>query len=829
MEKRPVIPVTVVFIISLAMARYVPLSIPAVALLGFIAVLAVIGLHMLHRTSGWGLVLVIFSLLGILIMKIEEQNPLYSSLDAFIGKRVVMDAKVISSDERGGAKQLILQPISMQYDAVKSDVHKAPRIILRYFSHEVKGAGDRDASGTLRYGDVIRVSGSLELLHSPLNPGMPDYTELRRRDGIGYAFFPFHCDVQTLAGRSSGLSFIRYTLMARECITSVLKSNHREASAGLLTGIIFGGSAELNEEVVRAFRVTGTYHILSASGMNVAILIIALMSLFKVFHQSGKRAALLAMPLVIVYTIMAGGTSSVIRAAVMAALALCALIVERRHDLLNTLFVAIFMILVCRPLCIYDAGFQMSAAGVIGIIIIAPMIKPYTERLPPWLRCTGEIAAVSCAVQLVIAPILAWHFNSLSLLAPLCNIIIVPPVGIILYCGLIEGIAGIFVPMLGTLIALFTETVLVLMIKAVKLLSGLPFCSICLPRPSLWSCAIYYLLLGLLISERKKLVSRFFSLFPARVLAFFSARGIVFSQTVRRWCWLPVIAALITVICCFCGSSRELRAVFLDVGQGDAIWITLPGGHQVLIDGGPAFRMKGRNQISSDAGERIVLPVLRAHGVGHLDLLLLSHGHEDHCGGVASIIGDIKVDRCGANVDTLSELRCREEMKVLTENGVEILPLRRGNMIRFTGGAVLRVLSSDEESSESDNENCLVVQIVYHHIRMLFMGDCEEESERRLLDGNAGLKSDLLKVGHHGSATSTSVPFLDEVSPRFAVISCGWKNTMGHPSPEVVERLRSRDVSIFRTDCDGAVIVTSDGQSMAVRGMKKHPAHSHFQ
>ncbi|MHC9542349.1 MAG: DNA internalization-related competence protein ComEC/Rec2 [Vulcanimicrobiota bacterium] len=826
MEKRPVIPVTVAFMLSLALARHVPLSIPEVVFLAVFTLLAAAGINALHRSSRFVLILVIFSVLGILIMKIEEQNPIYSSLDAFLGKSIVIEAQVISSDERGGARELVLQPFSLLHDNVRYDTGKAPHLLLRYF--ENKTDDGRDFSDTLQYGDAVRVTGYLEALHSPLNPGMPDFTEIRRREGIGYAFFMFH-GAPVLTGRGGGMPFIRYILNSRDRILSVMKSNHRGDSVGLLTGVIFGGSSELSEPVVRAFRITGTYHILSASGMNVAILIVALVSLFKVFSQSGKKTVLLVIPFVVVYSIMAGGTSSVIRAAIMAVMAVCAGLVERRHDLLNTLFVAVFIMLVFNPLYIYDAGFQMSALAVLGIVIIMPLMKPLIERLPFYLRGTGEIAAVSLAVQIAIAPILAWHFNQLSLLAPLCNIVIVPPVGIVLYCGLIEGVAGIFLPMLGTLIALFSETLILLIIRSVEFLSRLPFCSICLPRPSLWSCVVYYLCLGLIIAENKRLVSRALASLTARIQVFAASRGCALTQKVLFCFWVSLSVSVIIVIFSLCGNTRELRAVFLDVGQGDSFWLSLPGGHQILLDGGPSFRMKGEEQIKSDAGERIIVPVLQAHGVGRIDLMLLSHGHEDHSGGVDSIVRNIKVDSFGAHHDGLSELHCRGEMKVMTEKGVEILPLSRGNVMEFTGGAFLRVLSSSDEPSVNDNERCLVIQLVYHRVRMLFTADCDEKGEKRLLDSAAHLKSDLLKVGHHGSATSTSVPFLDEVSPRYAVISCGWKNRMGHPSPDVVERMRSRGIKIFRTDCDGAVIATSDGESLTVKRMKKHPAPSPFQ
>lgn len=826
MEKRPVIPVTAVFVLSLALARHVPLSADEVLFFAALAVLTAAGISAISRSSRFMLVLAIFAILGILIMKIEEQNPVYSSLDRFIDKSIVIEGQVISSDDRGGKRELILQPVSLLHDNVRYDTGKAPHLLLRSF--ENRKVDGRDLADTLRYGDSVRIAGHLEALRSPLNPGMPDFREIRRSEGIGYAFLPFHHAAPVLTGQSGGISFIRYVLMARERMVSVIKSNHRGDSSGLLTGVIFGGSSELSEPVVRAFRKTGTYHVLSASGMNVAILIVAMVSLFKAFRQSGKKTVLPVIAVVVIYSIMAGGTPSVIRAAIMAVLAVCAGLVDRRHDLLNTLFVAVFIMLVFNPLYVRDAGFQMSAAAVLGIVTIMPLMKPLIERMPYCLRGAVEAAAVSSAVQIAIAPILAWHFNQLSLLAPVCNIVIVPLVGFVLYCGLIEGVAGSFLPLLGALIAMISEFLLLLIIRSVEFLSNLPFCSICLPRPSLCCCVLYYLCLGLIIVESKRSFSSAHTSLKARIAVFIGFMISAISKRVLFLCSISILTVSIIALLCCCKSSRELRAVFLDVGQGDSFWLSLPGGHQILLDAGPAYRTKREDRPASDAGEKIVVPVLRAQGTGRIDLMLLSHGHEDHCGGLESIIRNIRVDCLASHQNTLSELSCRGEMKVMTEKGVKILPLRRGNVMEFTGGVLLRVLSSGDEASADNNENCLVVQLVYKRIRMLFTADCGEKGESVLLESASHLKSDLLKVGHHGSVTSTSAPFLDEVSPRYAVISCGWKNRMGHPSPDTLERLKSRGISVFRTDCDGAVIATSDGESLALKGMKKHSSTSPF-
>lgn len=863
MEKRPVVAVTIVFALSIALAPFVPLSIPSAILLLVLALLPSAGLNSGSRSFRWTIVLSIFSLLGILIVKLDEANPLFSSLDSFLDREVAVEAQVISCLERERAMELVLQPLSLTCDGAGRNLRKAPRLLLRCYTDGPEGGDSGSRRCKFHYGDVVRVAGSLEQIHSPQNPGAPDFTEIRRREGIGYMLRPYRGEIPAFTGRVSGSPLIRAVLMLRERMLEVLRSNHSSGSAELLTGIVFGGSAGLDEQIAGDFRTTGTYHILSASGMNVAILIVAIAGLFRALNRSTDRAALMMLPVVALYAVMAGGTPSVTRAAIMAAIAVSAALIGRKHDLLNTFFVTVFTMLASCPDCIHDPGFQMSAAGVLGIIVIMPVMKPLIDRLPCRLRPCGEVMAVSVAVQAAIAPILAWHFNQLSLLAPLCNIVIVPPAGALLYCGLLEGMAGLFLPMLGAVVAIFSEVVLSLMIRAVHFMAGLPLCSIGIPRPSMWSCIIYYTVLGFVFAGKERLISRAAAVHMEKLKSLVSGRSAVDSKTFSLACFLSVLAAFAVMAVLFLSAHRELRAVFMDVGQGDSLWISMPGGQQVVLDGGPSYRRRGEERASSDAGKKIVAPVLRAGGVGRLDLLLLSHCHEDHYGGVDSIVRTVRVDCFGACQDTLSELQCRGGMKVLTDEGVKVVPLSTGKVIEFSGGGCLRVMSSGEvraatidpagcvsrsgdsagtgsmgsnsagrDSAGVDlkggNENCLVVQLVHHNVRMLFMADCDAGGEWRLLESIEGLRSDLLKVGHHGSATSTSEPFLDAVSPRYAVISCGWKNRMGHPSPEVVERLEGRGIDVLRTDLDGAVIATSDGRSLKVGAMRKHPGHSSF-
>jgi competence protein ComEC len=264
-----------------------------------------------------------------------------------------------------------------------------------------------------------------------------------------------------------------------------------------------------------------------------------------------------------------------------------------------------------------------------------------------------------------------------------------------------------------------------------------------------------------------------------------------------------------------------LAVTFLDVRQGDCAFIRTPGGRTILIDAGDGGRHNG-----FDAGSHVVLPFLRRKGVRTLDLVVMTHPHDDHLGGMPAVLDDISaraVMDAGESFDTPPH---REALRTSRRQGVRYILARRGQTATFPDGVKITVLNPDEgavdDGDESAiNDHSIVLRVTYGHASVLFDADAGHDAEEDILRTSGRIRSTVLKVGHHGSAEATSDLWLKAAKPRIAVISVGKHNSFGHPSRETLQRLADNGVRVFRTDRDGAVTITTDGENMHVETARR--------
>jgi competence protein ComEC len=261
----------------------------------------------------------------------------------------------------------------------------------------------------------------------------------------------------------------------------------------------------------------------------------------------------------------------------------------------------------------------------------------------------------------------------------------------------------------------------------------------------------------------------------------------------------------------------ELEMTAIDVGQGDSLLVVFPDGKRMLVDGGgiPAFGHRARTQL--DIGEDVVAPYLWERGIRNIDVVALSHAHEDHIGGLAALVADFhpKEVWTGATPESDAWSRLRQEA---ARRGMKIVPMREPGRFAF-GGAEIQVLAPLDDYVPVDtpkNNDSLVLRLRYGRHSFLLSGDVERPVERGMLERGELQPTEVLKVPHHGSHTSSTGEFLDAVAPAFAVISAGYENTYGHPHRDVIERLAERHAAIFRTDQDGLVTIRTDGSRLYV-------------
>ena len=631
-------------------------------------------------------------------------------------------------------------------------------------------------------GEGQRIAADLRL-HPPVgyrNPGGFDYPAQLRREGIalvgsgrGDRIRPLTVDVPPWPAR------VKRWAVAR------LNAELPEASAALLAGLLLGERAALPRETDDAFRRAGAYHVLAVSGFNVALLAASVFAVLTLVGVSRATTAVVAAVALVAFALVVGAQSSVIRATVMGLILLAGIVLERESQLPNALALSGLALLAWRPADLWDPGFQLSFAATAGIVYLGTPARAALEWLG-WPRALAAAVGVSAAAQGAVLPVMAAHFNQLSLIGPVANLVVVPLAGAATTVGLFALAGAALTDLLGGLGLNLAWALAMLLRLAVWLAAAVPGALVHIPAPGPVAMATWLLAAALAATTAAR--------WTRAVALLLVAAG----AGIALW---PLVAP----------DHGRLRMTFLDVGQGDAILVEVPDGPRLLIDGGPG----GGGRF--DVGERVVAPFLWNRGIGHLDVVAATHADADHSGGLAAVLRGLRVGeiwengRWGVGHD--------DTVAALERSGAARRVLAAGQRIRL-GEAVVSVLSPpvDEVAAPltGENDHSLVLRLDWRGIALLLTGDLTARGEERLLAGRAPLSATILKVGHHGSRGSTAAPFVEASQPRIAVVSVGARNPFRHPAPEVLDRLARAGTRLYRTDRDGAVIVEADGRTLWV-------------
>jgi len=529
----------------------------------------------------------------------------------------------------------------------------------------------------------------------------------------------------------------------------------------------------------------------------VALVVLFFLTAFKLCRIPERPALVLTLLGVGLFALVTGLQAPVVRAGLMAGALLFGRLWQRPGEVYNGLGLAALIILVWQPASLLSLSFQLSFVATLSLVALSRPIAaflPESWRSHPWVGEWVLMPLCAClAAQVGTAPLIAWHFNQFSPISLLANLMVLPLLNLSLALGMLAALSGWCLPLVATAFNGSNYLVLSAAIGLVDFFAGLPYASVSLPRPGPVSLA-FWIALSLCLA--------FAHCRPARKLALFIA---------LLWgnyaVWMPHLR------------SPTLEVFFLDVGQGDAALVRLPDGRALLIDGGERSR-------DFDQGERVILPVLRHLGIDRLEVMVASHPHNDHIGGLIAVLKEVEVGHyldSGQHCDTWTAQRVQE---LVREKGIGYHRLAAGDSLAGLGGVgglvlhpTARWVSQSEEPEGGLNNGSVVLRLSYGQVDLLFAGDAEEEAEAALLGWGGGLRSEVLKVPHHGSPTSSETAFVAAVQPRVAVVSVGEHNKFRHPAPAVVERYEKQGVQVLRTDQRGAVVLCTDGTNLEWRTM----------
>jgi competence protein ComEC len=499
---------------------------------------------------------------------------------------------------------------------------------------------------------------------------------------------------------------------------------------------------------------------------------------------SRERALLLNIGLIWGYLLVIGAGASALRAGVMLSLAIIANLIQRPTAAASTVAAAAFIIIGTRPLALLDPGLQLSFAGVLAILYLRPPLLaslPERWRARSKLRMALDALIVGIAAFLITAPIAAHHFGIVAPVSILAGIPAVPLMSLALIGAMAALVADLFLPGLALNLAAGADLALVLLNRLTEFAAGLPYGHADLAHFS-WSSLLLPLLVGTTIFRLARRA-------PPRLQRLLASGA--------------AIAALILWPLLAPKGHAGLEIHFLDVGQGDAIALRTPRNRWLVVDAGP---LSG----DFDAGERRVLPFLRDRGARRIEALVLTHPDLDHIGGAAALLRAMPVHSVFEPGLAVGKQSYLDFLRELDAEVTEWRAARTGRTVELDG-VQLEFLWPDAQAvdaSEDANQISAVLKIAYGDFTLLLTGDADAEVERVLVERHGeALAAHVLKLGHHGSNTSTSEELLRTVQPRLAVVSAGRRNRYGHPAPLVVARVERHGIELARTDLEGSISI----------------------
>jgi len=777
-----------------------------------------------------------------------------------LGQFTMFDGCVADdSQSRGGE---ILTAVDLHgYRRGNSWIPCRGKVLLRM--PEITGGGLEPENTRLRSGDRLRGWAELSVLRNFQNPGALDRVAMLMRRGIFLGGRVKSPRVLEVIPRDCGSAWTDLVGSARDRLSAgaqVLKNEGRKTQAAVLESLLVGNYTDLDSTTREIFQNSGTYHVLVVSGLHVAWIAGVILGILRLLRMPRGASRLLTAGAIFLYSNIVGSQASISRCLWMFGLYLIGEVLFRRAAPANIVLASAFLLLVLRPDWLFDSGFQLSFLSVIAICATAlPAIEKAAEPLEPFqhagesealnlqsgvnrrfgrrLRFRCEILAeavadrcrlvperltlgvcrlaaragsaissmvlISCSVQVWLEPVLAYYFNRLSWIAPLANLAIVPLSSAVLAAGMIDALTcRAFSSFHGVTHA--AGWLASLLLKITARVSAWPGAWQRCPTPPLG-----WVITGIVLLSMWHFLRR------------------------RRF-WVPLLYVATLLVCLSRAidpvdalaepgteasetsadriGSRALRLTFLDVGEGDSLVIRFPDSSVWLVDGGGIHRTPDEDEasVSFDVGEAVVSRYLWHYWIARLDCIVLSHPDQDHAGGVPAVLKNFRVEEFVYG-ETRSDPMLDRILETARERRTVARLTEAGNTVMHSGVGI-RVLNPPGDGAiRTTNDNSVVLRLEFGRFSALLTGDLEVAGETAVLSHSASLDSLLLKASHHGSRHGSMEPFLNRVSPRWAVISVGRNNPFGHPAPEVLARLLRRGVRPLLTTDHGAVSFETDG------------------
>lgn len=628
--------------------------------------------------------------------------------------------------------------------------------------------------------------------------------------------------------------------------------------SGMFSAILLGDKEELDQNIKNLYSESGIAHILAISGLHISFIGMFVYSLIRRRFKFGVSASV-SIVVVVGFGIMSGMGIATIRATVMFGLRLMGEVLGRTYDNLTAISTAGIMLMLWNPFVIFNSGFQMSFAAIISIVLVLPVIqnilqihrlnlkqmmmdeKNITDKQKRLLKLKilknkmKNALILSINVGLVMNPIIAYNYYQLPTYSFLLNIIVVPLMSVVIVSGIV-GIGGSFISVsVGRLLILPGCGVIELYTMLCSQVNKLPFSNVIVGKPQVITIVVYYMVFTLFLVVAGRIRKKKINEEKRREKSIKASGKVIESkrirETITRKLNRKFILASVGMFCLlntllytplsnlnlYFANLKYLQTTFLDVGQGDGIFMHTDNGKTITVDGGSSS--------VDNVGQYRMIPFLKSQRVKRIDYAIMTHADNDHISGLVELIKES--DHNGVKVKTLvlPDIPLKDDaynqmIQIAREHNVRVLYIAKGNELKL-GDVIIKCLYPDVTTiAEDRNDYSTVLSVEYGKFSMLLTGDISTEPESQLRDM---LKNHytILKVAHHGSKYSTSEGFLNWIHPVYSVISVGEHNIYGHPSGETMDRLKENESRILRTDESGSITVSTDGENMSIEAFVK--------
>jgi competence protein ComEC len=718
-----------------------------------------------------------------------------------------------SARPNGAALSLDIQSVSvrgadsvetLEAAAVGSDVYSSPGTRTEI---PARGGVALIVAGTLaaeriddwRAGRTIRVPAELRRPSRYLNSGVADEERALARRGttlVGSVKSGALVDVVANGGPLSEAAADARAFV-RQAIASTV--GHWSArSAAIVTAIVIGDRAGLDDGLERRLQEAGIYHVIAISGGNIAILAALTLVGFRVAGLLGRAAMLTAIAGLVAYCYIIGGSASVNRATLMAIVYFAARAMDLRGPPVNALALVAGLLVAMQPLAVADAGFLLTFGATAAIVLVAPLAPLRT--LPRLVAPFAAMLAASVAAEAALLPIAAFLFSRVTVAGLVLNFAAIPLMAVAQIAGMALVPAAALPPLalaLGWIAHAGAEG----LVRSADLVEVVPMLTWRVAPPSLIPVIVYYC--GLISAWTLwRLAIQVLGSRESWTLRFARRSAVCAAVLSLLWIvaepWIALTPA---------GDGR-LHLTFIDVGQGDAALVRFPNGSTLLVDAGG---LPGAS--SFDVGDRVVAPVLRHGGIRTLDVVALTHGDVDHIGGADAMLTEFRPHDVWEGIPVPPHEPLRALQRTAERVGATWTNVQTNDLATVDGVQILMRHPgiADWQRQDVRNDDSIVLEIMWHDVSIVLTGDIGKEAERAIAPLFSPSPLRIVKVPHHGSLTSSTVEFIRALSPRVAVVSVGRSNTFGHPAPEVIDRYRREGADLFRTDQDGAVSLDTDG------------------